>query len=235
MAGTGSGAPAPVASDYPPNYLADLAVSILGGLKGNTFEVHTALSNAPSSTRAIRAQRGCCLLEELPAAPLSEDMPFYFGRDGDGYVMVAPRISLPGWPTTRGGDGKPVRLTRWLVRAPPGSVVRHTCDTPACIRVSHLVCSTQADNLADAVRRGRRNGRLGERSARIASMRSAGSAPPTPMAADLNFAQRAREARFALTGFGSPSKMARRTARSRLQAASGGRSSALPMRSLGVI
>lgn len=227
---------APAAPQYPPDHLADLAVCLLAGLAGNHFTPQTALSTAPSSTRAVRAQCGCCVVHELPEAPLSVDMPFYFGKDRAGYVLVSPRTKLPGWPTTRDGVGKPVRLTRWLTRAPPGSVVRHTCDIPACIRMSHLVCSTQAANLADAVRRGRRKAILGERSAPNSHRRSDGPAPPTPMAADLNFAQRAREARFALTGFGSPSKIARRTARSRLQAAaSGGRSSALPMRSLGVI
>ena len=224
---------APSAPEYPPDALADLAVSILGALEGNHFDVSTTLSDAPSTTRAVRAAQGCSVVHQLPRAPLAPDNPFYFGMDAHGYVIVSPRLHKATWPTTRDGVGKPVRLTRWLTRAPPGSVVRHTCDIPACIRMSHLVCSTQAANLADAVRRGRRKALLGERSAPNSHRRSDGPAPPTPMTADLNFAQRAREARFALTGFGSPSKLARRTARSRLQAASGGRSSVLPMRSLG--
>jgi len=38
---------------------------------------------------------------------------------------------------------------------PPGLVVRHTCDNPPCVNPNHLTIGTQADNIADAVRRGR--------------------------------------------------------------------------------
>lgn len=38
---------------------------------------------------------------------------------------------------------------------PPGHVIRHTCDNPPCIRVSHLIDGTQSQNLTDAVQRGR--------------------------------------------------------------------------------
>ena len=192
------------------------------------FDAPTTLSSAPSSTRAICAARGCAIVQELPEAPLSANNPFYFGRDADGYVLVSPRLQYAAWPRARDGQCPPVRLTRWLVRAPSGSVVKHNCDNPACIRVSHLVCSTQADNLADARRRGRRRGRLGGRNAPSPALRSGGAAPPTPLAAGGNFAQKARESRFGMTGFTSPSKLARSIARSRLQAASSGRNLVQP-------
>lgn len=215
---------APAAPQYPPGHLADLAVCLLAGLAGNHFTPQTALSTAPSSTRAVRAQRGCCIVGQLPAAPLPLDIPFYFGKDKAGYVIVSPRTTLPDWPTTRGGVGKPVRLTRWLTLAPPGSVVRHTCDHPACIRASHLTVSSQAENLADAVRRGRRKGvnRYASSTLREA-LRSNPLSPAAPVTIGSS-AQRAREARFGLTGFVSPSKIARRAARIHLHAASGGRS-----------
>jgi hypothetical protein len=38
---------------------------------------------------------------------------------------------------------------------PKGQILRHTCDTPACVNVDHLVLGTQADNIADKVRRNR--------------------------------------------------------------------------------
>jgi hypothetical protein len=36
-----------------------------------------------------------------------------------------------------------------------GKVVRHKCDNPPCFRFDHLEVGTQADNVADAVARGR--------------------------------------------------------------------------------
>ena len=38
---------------------------------------------------------------------------------------------------------------------PPNHVVRHTCDTPACINPDHLVLGRHADNVADRVARNR--------------------------------------------------------------------------------
>lgn len=52
---------------------------------------------------------------------------------------------------------------------PSGMVVRHKCDNPPCVNPDHLELGTQAQNIADAVargrygdRRGRGQGRLGE-------------------------------------------------------------------------
>jgi hypothetical protein len=38
---------------------------------------------------------------------------------------------------------------------PAGAVVRHSCDTPACVRPEHLLLGTHADNVADRIARGR--------------------------------------------------------------------------------
>lgn len=38
---------------------------------------------------------------------------------------------------------------------PPGSVVCHRCDTPACVRPEHLFVSTQRENMADMHAKGR--------------------------------------------------------------------------------
>ena len=176
MPGSPQGSAPPPAPEYPPDALADLAVGILARQEGNNFDLQVALSEAPSSTRGVRAAQGCTTVQQLPEAPLAPDNPFYFGMDAHGYVMVSPRLEKAAWPATPSGRPKPIRLTRWLVRAPPGAVVRHTCDSPSCIRVSHLVPSAQALNLADAVRRGRRRARLGGRSAPTQTLRSSGPA-----------------------------------------------------------
>lgn len=59
----------------------------------------------------------------------------------------------------------------------PGEVVRHRCDRPSCIRLSHLEVGTQADNVRDRDERGRtatgmRNGRARWTDAQVAEMRS---------------------------------------------------------------
>lgn len=40
---------------------------------------------------------------------------------------------------------------------PVGSVVRHTCDTPACINPNHLIVGTQRENIADRDAKGRQS------------------------------------------------------------------------------
>lgn len=57
-------------------------------------------------------------------------------------------------------DNKPVRAHRWLFEQaygplPKDRVVRHKCNTPACIRLDHLVAGTPKENSQDAVRAGR--------------------------------------------------------------------------------
>lgn len=39
---------------------------------------------------------------------------------------------------------------------PDGAVVRHTCDTPMCVRPDHLLVGTHQDNVNDQIARGRR-------------------------------------------------------------------------------
>lgn len=42
---------------------------------------------------------------------------------------------------------------------PPGLVVCHKCDNPACVRPSHLFVGTQRDNVMDCLAKGRANRR----------------------------------------------------------------------------
>ena len=52
-------------------------------------------------------------------------------------------------------NGRTELAHRIAVNAPPGTHVRHTCDTPACVNPAHLLVGTRAENMADMVARGR--------------------------------------------------------------------------------
>ena len=59
-----------------------------------------------------------------------------------------------------GRRGKIVRASRlsYIIHKgeiPDGFVVRHACDNSACVNPDHLLIGTQADNIRDAVARGR--------------------------------------------------------------------------------
>lgn len=69
--------------------------------------------------------------------------------------------------TSRGYGAKPTKGKRRDMRAhravwieangpiPAGMVIRHKCDTPACVNLDHLQIGTQADNVKDMVERKR--------------------------------------------------------------------------------
>ncbi len=53
-------------------------------------------------------------------------------------------------------------VARWLLEVTTGetgSVARHSCDRPSCCNPQHLLWGSQADNVEDAFRRGRRHHR----------------------------------------------------------------------------
>lgn len=205
--------PAPLgAGAYPPPVLADLVVQMLAATPGNAFTPLQALQGNQSALRGVVASQGCCPVINLPEAVA--DAPenlFYFGRDKDGYIIVTARRALPGWPSARKGP-KPIRLARWLVQAAAGEVVRHTCDTPSCVRVDHLRRGEQAENLGDAIRRGRRRRiddgvqtELGLR--RVRQSTTEGGASSEASAATAAASDTAHDS------IRSPSKLARRRAR----------------------
>lgn len=69
--------------------------------------------------------------------------------DRDGYG----RILIPG-----GGPMIPAHRAAWMIAhgaIPAGLCVLHRCDTPACVRPSHLFLGTTADNNHDCMAKGR--------------------------------------------------------------------------------
>jgi hypothetical protein len=68
-------------------------------------------------------------------------------------IWMGAKNSLGYGVVERGGIN--LYVHRLVVGAAPGDVVRHACDNPPCINPEHLQIGTQADNIADAVRRGR--------------------------------------------------------------------------------
>lgn len=59
--------------------------------------------------------------------------------------------------------GRRVRVHRLVWESEHGPItdglsVLHRCDTPACVRVEHLFLGTQADNIRDAISKGRMRG-----------------------------------------------------------------------------
>lgn len=70
------------------------------------------------------------------------------GKDPDGYGIF------------RDENTRSVRAHRWIYEQENGPIlngllIRHTCDTPACIRLDHLIPGTHKDNKQDSIDRNR--------------------------------------------------------------------------------
>ncbi len=69
--------------------------------------------------------------------------------DHDGYAVM--------WLDREHTNYRAARLAYELAggSVPPGHVIRHRCDNPACVNSDHLLTGTQTENMMDAVERGR--------------------------------------------------------------------------------
>lgn len=195
---------------YPSQSVCKRAVHALCALAGNDFTAADVWYDG----RCMSRRRGCCLVAQLPgdipgSKPRYSDQ-FYFGRDSEGYILVNDRANIDDWPRTCDGGERtlPIRLTRWITQASPHAVVRHACDEPACIRKAHLHAGTHRENLSDAYARGRRH-----RTSTVARPARAQRAAPSPSASTC-FELNDRDREFPLAQFYSPSKKARKIAKS---------------------
>jgi hypothetical protein len=132
---------------------------------------------------------------------------------------VTPRAPLDEWPRCTNNRPLPMRLVRWLMRAPPQKVVLHNCDVPSCVSPAHLRIGTQADNLMDALHRGRRRLARSPASGGGGCKRQRRVGGQSPAAIEIPRSNDARERVFCVAGFASPSKAARKLARGRAQRA----------------
>ena len=85
-------------------------------------------------------------------------------RDGDCWLWEGEKNNQGYGRFTFWHDGKRTRVLAHRLaaqlagtRLDPGLVLRHQCDTPACVRPTHLLTGTQSENLRDARDRGRLN------------------------------------------------------------------------------
>jgi hypothetical protein len=78
------------------------------------------------------------------------------GRNGC-YIWTGNRVRGYGKFYWEGRHWRAHRASyRWFVgEIPPGSVVCHRCDTPACVNPEHLFVGSQGDNLRDRDAKGR--------------------------------------------------------------------------------
>lgn len=100
------------------------------GVKFVRWNLDTLVSQVKSVCRVDES--GCWIWE-------------YGGCDRDWY----PEITI---------SGRKQSVSRWLLwvaTGETGEVARHTCDRMPCCNPEHLLWGTQADNMADAIERGR--------------------------------------------------------------------------------
>lgn len=72
---------------------------------------------------------------------------YMLSHDARGYGRVFPN-----------GVNKLVHRYMWELfygEIPAGKVIMHTCDNPSCVRIEHLRCGTQRENMLDAKEKNR--------------------------------------------------------------------------------
>lgn len=82
----------------------------------------------------------------------------YFSPDGCWYWAAAWTAKTGYGKFTICGDDVDSHRASYIIhkgKIPKGMVIMHTCDNKLCVNPDHLVMGTQADNIRDAVSKGR--------------------------------------------------------------------------------
>ena len=83
-------------------------------------------------------------------------------KNAKGYGRIAGEIN--GQRVAESGRQMLAHRVSWMLHAGPipqgpgahGTVIMHTCDNPGCVNPQHLRLGTQADNVKDMVKKGRK-------------------------------------------------------------------------------
>lgn len=89
---------------------------------------------------------------------MQPSIPFegrFIPEPNSGCWLWCGRSRTNGYGMYRGMAAHREAYRRAFGPIPAGMVVRHRCDTPACVNPNHLLIGTQADNLRDIVARRR--------------------------------------------------------------------------------
>ena len=86
----------------------------------------------------------------------------------NGCIEFTGARSAFGYGTIRtmrgmGHGNVSAHVLAWVIRngpIPKHLLLRHVCDNPACVNVSHLLLGTQKDNIEDMWKRGRQSGQF---------------------------------------------------------------------------
>lgn len=102
-----------------------------------------------TNRKSKEKHRGDIIRKNLPI-----EAYFERGAPDECWPWMGGRVHF-GYGRYRGLYAMRVMYEREYGPIPPGLMIRHKCDNPPCVNQAHMELGTNADNMADATRRGR--------------------------------------------------------------------------------